>query len=70
MGVHPLHPPPPSWKIVNFPQHFGCWDGVMGVGRGVIFISLLYYMFQSILNTFVFGYSFGGENLIIFTDGG
>ena len=27
-----------------------------------IFISLPYYMFQSILNTFGFGYFFGGKN--------
>ena len=41
-----------------------------GGGRvgGVIFMSLLYYMFQSILNTFGFGYFFGGKKLIIFTD--
>ena len=32
-------------------------------------MSLLYYTFQSILNTFVFGYLFGGEKLIIFMDG-
>ena len=37
---------------------------------GVIFMSLLYYMFQSILNTFAFGYFFGVKKLIIFTDGG
>ena len=43
-----------------------------GGGRvgGVIFMSLLYYMFQSILNTFAFGYFFGVKKLIIFTDGG
>ena len=44
-----------------------------GGGRvgGVIFMSLLYYMFQSILNTFAFGYFLGGKKLIIiFTDGG
>ena len=41
----------------------------MGEG-GVIFNSLLYYMFQSILNTFAFGYFFGGKKLIILTDGG
>ena len=50
-------------------------EGTVGGGgggkvEGVIFISLLYYMFQSILNTFVFGYFFGGKKLIIFTDGG
>ena len=41
-----------------------------GGGRvgGVIFMSLLYYMFQSILNTFAFGYFFGGKKLIIFTE--
>ena len=33
-------------------------------------MSLLYYMFQSILNTFAFGYFFGVKKLIIFTDGG
>jgi len=33
-------------------------------------MSLLYYMFQSILNTFAFGYFFGGKKIIIFTDGG
>ena len=33
-------------------------------------MSLLYYMFQSILNTFAFGYFFGGKKLIIFTDEG
>ena len=43
----------------------GGWRG--GV---VIFMSLLYYMFQSILNTFGFGYFFGGKKIIIFTDGG
>ena len=36
---------------------------------GVIFMSLLYYMFQIILNTFAFGYFFGVKKLIIFTDG-
>ena len=43
-----------------------------GGGRvgGVIFMSLLYYMFQSILNTLAFGYIFGVKKLIIFTDGG
>ena len=44
--------------------------GGEGRGGGVIFLSLLYYMFQSLLNTFVFGYCFGGEKLIIFMDGG
>ena len=39
-------------------------------GGVVIFMYILYYMFQSILNTFVFGYSFGGKKIIIFTDGG
>ena len=39
-------------------------------GGVVIFMSLLYYMFKSILNTFVFGYFFGVKKLIIFTDGG
>ena len=33
-------------------------------------MSLLYYMFQSILNTFAFGYFFARKKLIIFTDGG
>ena len=33
-------------------------------------MSLLYYTFQSILNTFAFGYFFGGKKFIIFTDGG
>ena len=33
-------------------------------------MSLLYYMFQSILKTLAFGYFFGGKKLIIFTDGG
>ena len=33
-------------------------------------MSLLFYMFQSILNTFDFGYLSGGKKLIIFTDGG
>ena len=33
-------------------------------------MSLLYYMFQSILNTYVFGYCFGGKKLVIFMDGG
>ena len=33
-------------------------------------MSLLFYMFQSILNTFVLGYLIGGKKLIIFTDGG
>ena len=42
----------------------------MGMGDGGIFISLLYYMFQTILNTFSLGYFFGGKKLIIFTDGG
>ena len=37
-------------------------------GGVVIFMSLLYYMFQSILNTFAFGYFFSGEELIIFTE--
>ena len=32
----------------------------------VIFMFLLYYMFQSILNTFAFGYFFGVKKLIIF----
>ena len=43
-----------------------------GGGRvgGVIFMSLLYCMFQSILNTFAFGYFFGWKKLIIFMDGG
>ena len=42
--------------------------GIGGGGRGgvVIFMSLLYYMFQNILNTFGFGYIFGGKKLIIF----
>ena len=31
-------------------------------------MSLLYYMFQSILNTFSFGYFFGGKKLIIFAE--
>ena len=44
--------------------------GGPGRGGGVIFMSLLFYMFQSILNTFVFGYLSGGKKLIIFTDGG
>ena len=41
-----------------------------GGGRvgGVIFMSLLYYMFQSILSTFAFGYFFGVKKLIIFKD--
>ena len=36
-----------------------------GGGRvgGVIFMSLLYYMFQSILNSFAFGYFFGVKKL-------
>ena len=42
--------------------------GMGGRVGGVIFMSLSYYMFQSILNIFVFGYLFGGEKLIIFTD--
>ena len=46
----------------------GIWG--RGVGGVVIFMSLLYYMFQSILNTFGFGYFFDGKKLIIFTDGG
>ena len=33
-------------------------------------MSLLNYMFQSILNTFAFGYFFGGKKFIIFTVGG
>ena len=33
-------------------------------------MSLLYYMFQSILNTFAFGNFFGEKKIIIFTDGG
>ena len=33
-------------------------------------MSLLFYMFQSILNTFALGYLIGGKKLIIFTDGG
>ena len=33
-------------------------------------MSLLYYMFQSILNTFGLDYFVGGKKLIIFTDGG
>ena len=33
-------------------------------------MSLLYYMFQSILNTFGLGYFFGGKKLIIFRKGG
>ena len=33
-------------------------------------MSLLYYMFQSILNTFAFGYIFGVKKLIIFMDEG
>ena len=33
-------------------------------------MSLLYYMFQSILNIFAFVFSFGVKKLIIFTDGG
>ena len=41
-----------------------------GRGRVVISMSLLYFMFQSILNTFAFGYFFGGKKLIIFTEGG
>ena len=43
-----------------------------GGGRGgvVIFMSLLYYMFQSILNTFAFGHFFGVKKLIIFREGG
>ena len=36
------------------------------MGGGIIFMS----MFQSILNTFGFGYSLGGKKLIILTDGG
>jgi len=40
-----------------------------GVG-GVIFMSLLYYMFQSIRNTFAFGYFFCVKKLIILMDGG
>ena len=44
--------------------------GEGGREGGVIFNSLNYYMFQSILNTFAFGYFFGGKKLIIFTDGG
>ena len=36
-----------------------------GGGRvgGVIFMSLLYYMFQSILNTFGLGYFFDGKKM-------
>ena len=34
----------------------------------VICMSLLYYMFQSILNTFGLGYFFGGKKFIIFTE--
>ena len=33
-------------------------------------MSLLYYMFQSILNIFAFVFSFGVKKSIIFTDGG
>ena len=44
--------------------------GGPGRGGGVIFMSLLFYMFQSILNTFDFGYLSGGKKLTIFTDGG
>ena len=39
-------------------------------GLGVIFISLLVYMFQSILHILLFCFCFGGENLFIFMDGG
>jgi len=46
------------------------WLSGWGTGGGVIFMSLLSYTFQSILNSFVFGYFFGGEQLIIFMDGG
>ena len=62
--------PPPSQKIINCSPIF--WMSGWGEegGREVIFMSLLYYMFQSILNTFAFGYFFGGKKLIIFTDGG
>ena len=55
----PPLPPPPRWKVNQKP-----W------GRGGIFMFLLFYMFQSILNTFVLGYLIGGKKLIIFTDGG
>ena len=43
-----------------------------GGGRvgGGIFMASLFYMFQSILNTFAFGYFFGGKKFIIFMDGG
>ena len=37
---------------------------------GVIFMSSLYFMLQSILNIFAFEYSFGEKKLIIFMDGG
>ena len=41
-----------------------------GGWAGVIFIFSFYYMFQSILNTFVLGLFFGREKLIIFMDRG
>ena len=40
------------------------------MGGVAILMSFLYYIFQSILNTFHFGYFFGGKELIIFPDGG
>ena len=61
-------PIPLSRKIINFSPTF--WMAGGDRGGVVILMSLLYYMFQSILNTFAFGYFFGGKKLIIFTDGG
>ena len=38
------------------------WMSGWGESGGVIFMSLLYYMFQSILNTFAIGDFFGPKN--------
>ena len=63
---------PPPFAENNWYFRYILDVGIGGEERvgGVIFMSLLYYMFQSILNTFAFGYFFGGKKLIIFTDGG
>ena len=61
-----------QWRVrEGFKNQINYFRGIFREGGGVfIFMSLLYFMFQSILNTFGFDYFFGGKKLIIFTDGG
>ena len=53
-------------KLRTYGQHPGRMSRMGVGGRGLIFVSLVFYMFQSILNIFFFAF-FGRKKLIIFT---